>query len=146
MWLFSLFAPPRPEISLQSARDRASRGAAYLDDVDPGWHERIDLEELALASGEACVLGQLHGDFRFGLGRSRLVNFTSAPKASLSPVAYGFFAHEHPNDANQAREYELLDSAWMEEIQKRTATPSIAIAGRSVTTDRRTPAPSEALE
>lgn len=122
MWLFSLLRPREPEISLQAASARAGRGAAYLDDVDPGWHERIDLDDLALASGTSCVLGQLHGDFRFGLGRSRLVNFTSAPRASLSPITYGFMCVDTASETDRVRDYELLDSAWIDEIRLRQAS------------------------
>lgn len=105
-------------INPQDAARRAARGAAYLDGVDPGWHARVDADALTLADGGACVLGQLHGAFRDGLWRARLFDGTSAPRAVLSPVAYGFFAADRAPDL-AARDYALLDAAWRTEIARR---------------------------
>lgn len=108
-----------PQVSPERARRRAARGAAYLDDVDPGWHCRLDLGALALDDGGGCVLGQLHGTFRQGLGRARLFSPGSAPRASLSPVAHGFHC-VHAGDAKtEERDYALLDEAWQEEVRRR---------------------------
>jgi len=95
------------------------RGAAYLDEMDPGWHRRIDPDALELESGRRCVLGQLHGEFRLGLGRSHVLSLSSAPRASLSPVAYGFKCVDGESDERQARDYELLTQAWREAIRSR---------------------------
>lgn len=107
------------QITLENARQRAARGAAYLDKADPGWHRRLDLGALALGDGESCVLGQLHGSFRNGLGRARLFSPGSAPRASLSPVAHGFHGLRGVEADAQERDYELLDRAWREEIRRR---------------------------
>ncbi|PSQ98506.1 MAG: hypothetical protein BRD48_07000 [Bacteroidetes bacterium QS_9_68_14] len=108
-----------PQVSPERARRRAARGAAYLDDVDPGWHRRLDLGALALEDGAGCVLGQLHGTFRRGLGRARLFCPGSAPRASLSPVAHGFHCVHAGDEETEARDYELLDEAWQEEVRQR---------------------------
>ena len=34
------------EITLDNARDRVRRGATYLDEHDPGWHQRVDADTL----------------------------------------------------------------------------------------------------
>src|SRR5690606_28074016 len=73
-------------VTLDAARVRAGSGAAYLDGVDPGWHTRLNPATLELADGAQCVLGQLHGGFRAGLFRARILDLSSAPLASLSPV------------------------------------------------------------
>lgn len=39
--------------------EHVARGAALLDEAIPGWHERISLHDLDLASPVRCVLGQL---------------------------------------------------------------------------------------
>lgn len=101
--------------------ERVQRGADYLDEVDPGWHRRVNADTLELEDGQHCVLGQLHGEFRLGLGRSRLISLSSAPRASLSPVAYGFKCVEGVSDAWQARDYELLTVAWRKAVRERTA-------------------------
>lgn len=109
------------KITEEQVQERVERGAAYLDEVDPGWHRRVTAETLALEDGEHCVLGQLHGEFRVGLGRSHVLSLSSAPRASLSPVDYGFKCVEGVSDAWQARDYELLTAAWREAVRARTA-------------------------
>jgi hypothetical protein len=98
---------------------RVQRGAEYLDEVDPGWHARVNAQTLELEDGQHCVLGQLHGGFRLGLGRSQVLSLSSAPRASLSPVAYGFKCVEGVSEAWQARDYELLTAAWREAVRRR---------------------------
>ena len=39
------------------------RGAAWLDEHEPGWRGRIDLNKVDLASECNCVLGQLYGGY-----------------------------------------------------------------------------------
>lgn len=104
-----------------AVRKRVQRGAEHLDEADPGWHRRIDPDALELGSGHRCVLGQLHGGFRLGLGRSHVLSLSSAPRASLSPVAYGFKCVEGVSDEQQARDYDLLTQAWREAIRSRWA-------------------------
>lgn len=105
--------------SRECARERARRGAAYLDEADPGWHARIDLGGLTLESGSACVLGQLHGDFRRGLMRARLLHLGSAPRASVSPVRYGFQCVRGVSDEETDRDFRFLNRAWREEVRRR---------------------------
>lgn len=108
-------------ITLENARTRVQRGAEYLDEHDPGWHQRVDTKTLELSNGAHCVLGQLHGDFRLGLGRSQMINLSSAPRASLSPVAYGFKCVSDVPDTWQDRDYRMLNTAWSEEVARRQA-------------------------
>jgi hypothetical protein len=108
-------------ITEEKVRERVQRGAEYLDEADPGWHRRVNARTLELEDGRHCVLGQLHGGFRLGLGRSQVLSLSSAPRASLSPVAYGFKCVEGVSDEWQARDYELLTAAWREAVQARTA-------------------------
>jgi hypothetical protein len=118
MSLLNWFRRP-PQGSAEHARRRAARGAAYLDDVDPGWHRRLDLGALALPDSGSCVLGQLHGTFRQGLGRARLFSPGSAPRASLSPVAHGFHCIPADDPETEERDYAFLDKAWQEEVRRR---------------------------
>ena len=116
-------------ITLDDARQRARRGAEYLDDVDPGWHARLDPDRLVLADGACCVLGQLHGDFRLGLGRAAIFDLSSAPRASLSPVELGFLCVQDVPPAWQDQDYALLDQAWQEEIVQRRPLAALVGAG-----------------
>ena len=109
-------------ITYAHAQARVAAGARYLDDVDPGWHARIDAETLALADGTCCVLGQLHGDFRRGLLRARLLDFSSAPRANLMPWRFGFQCEPGLDPASQDRDYAFLDRAWRVLILERNRT------------------------
>lgn len=106
-------------VSIEYARERVKQGAAYLDEIDPGWHRDVDPETLELSSGGSCILGQLHGDFRLGLGRSQLINLSSAPRMSLSPVAYGFKCVQNVSDDKKEQDYIFLNQAWQEAIRER---------------------------
>lgn len=106
-------------ITPEKVRERVQRGAAYLDDVDPEWYKHVDAETLELDDGRHCILGQMHGEFRLGLGRSHLISMSSAPRASLSPVAYGFKCVEGVPDEWQSYDYELLNEAWTEAVRER---------------------------
>lgn len=107
------------QITEEKVRERVQRGAEYLDEMDPGWHQRVNADTLELEDGRHCVLGQLHGEFRLGLGRSHVITLSSAPRASLSPVAYGFKCVEGVSEEWQARDYELLTEAWRREVRSR---------------------------
>ncbi|CAN5629188.1 hypothetical protein BH23BAC4_BH23BAC4_14930 [soil metagenome] len=111
-------------VTLSAACARAQRGAAYLDEVDPGWHTRLDLSTLELADGAGCVLGQLHGDYRFGLGRARVLDFSSAPLASLSPVDLGFQSDLRIEGRLAEQDYAFLTVAWQQEVRNRTRADS----------------------
>jgi len=110
-------------------RERVGRGAEYLDESDPGWHRRIDPGTLELGSGNRCVLGQLHGEFRLGLGRSGMLSLSSAPRASLSPVAHGFKCVGGVSEEWQARDYELLTQAWRTAIRVRWTEDTMGDGG-----------------
>lgn len=106
-------------LTLDAARARAARGASLLDDRDPGWADRVDPGALHLADGEACVLGQLWGEYRYGLGRARVIDFSSAPGRGVSPVDLGFQAVGDLGDAAEALDYALLTRAWRDEVGRR---------------------------
>jgi len=127
----------RAGLTLDAARERAARGAAFLDALDPAWASRVNPGRLQLSDGEACVLGQLHGDYRLGLGRSRVLDLSSAPTAYLSPVDLGFQATEGVGDAGEALDYAHLTRAWRELVTERGAPAS---GGNPVPTSRRNPA------
>ncbi len=106
-------------VTFDAACRRARRGAAYLDAADPGWHTRLDPATLELSDGAHCVLGQLHGEFRLGLGRARILDLSSAPLASLSPVDLGFQARSDLGGEIEALDYAYLTRAWHREIAAR---------------------------
>lgn len=119
----------RRHITAEKARERVQRGATYLDEVDPDWYRRVDSDTLELEDGKHCILGQLHGEFRLGLGRSHLITMSSAPRTSLSPVNYGFKCVEGVSDEWQARDYKLLNAAWKEAVRSRQEVDPTMEAG-----------------
>ncbi len=111
--------------------DRARAGAAFLDHANPGWAARIDTSALSLSDGESCVLGQLHGDYRLGLGRARVTDLSSAPGAgrlfhAASPVDLGFQAVGALGSAEEALDYASLTRAWRDEVTARRPAPEPA--------------------
>ena len=108
-------------LTLDAARARARCGAALLDDQDPGWHARIDPGTLSLGDGGACVLGQLWGDYRLGLGRARILDLSSAPTRFVSPVDLGFQAVGDLGEAAESLDYTFLTRAWRELLAARLA-------------------------
>jgi hypothetical protein len=106
-------------VTIDVARERVRRGAAYLDAADISWHPRLTPATLELADGAHCVLGQLHGGFRTGLLRARILDLSSAPLASLSPVDLGFQARRDLGEEIEALDYTFLNRAWREELDRR---------------------------
>jgi hypothetical protein len=91
-----------------------ARGAALLDEHEPGWWQRIDLDRLNIASCEDCTLGQLHGDFTDGLAALYLT-------AADEPEDHGFMWYWSGRNADEADEAENLTAAWRTLIEERRA-------------------------
>lgn len=102
--------------------ERVARGAALLDEREPGWHQRINLERLWMRMTCDCILGQLYDpgqddvkseyqDDGYWVGL-RALNIPAHPVRY--PEAYGFAAED-------TGEYNALDKAWRELIGSRRA-------------------------
>ena len=90
----------------------AAYGAAMLDRVTPGWHERIDLAELNLGDCHDCILGQLYGWYITGrdtlgldLDGSARYGFSLGIDAAMA---------ERPDEA-----YLRLTERWVREVTHR---------------------------
>lgn len=101
-------------LTKNEAEARVAKGAAHLDTACPGWHDRIDIGRLDLASGCFCIMGQLR--------------WTSAPAMRELPFAidHGVFIPFQKSTSwtdaifrRQEREYRLLQDAWIAEIAAR---------------------------
>lgn len=123
-------------VTADYARKRVQRGADFLDQADPDWFRHVDAESLELSSGRRCVLGQLHGDFRMGLSRSHLINMSSAPRASLSPVNYGFKCVQNVPESVQEEDYAYLTRAWKAAVQERQSANGVPLPMESMPGDR----------
>lgn len=98
------------------ARERAKRGATFLDQEKPGWVHLIDLTKLDMGSSYYCVLGQLGPPIYS-------INLTQTPYGVMTEelmltyrqqASHGFCADSfHPS-------FDELNDAWKEEIAKRS--------------------------
>lgn len=43
----------------QDSIDRVTRGAAWLDEIEPGWERKLDLSTLDINDPNQCVCGQV---------------------------------------------------------------------------------------
>jgi hypothetical protein len=96
---------------MSTIAERVAAGAAFLDEHDPGWQERIDLDTLYIGSCERCILGQLHEDYAFGASWVYRTDYT-ADTHGLGFMFRGAFSHKH-GDA------EDLTDEWKRVIRER---------------------------
>lgn len=94
-------------MSISVAKERAAKGAAWLDKYDPQWFTKVNPDSLNIADAEKCVLGQLVGDYYDSPLRARWFG---------RDKKFGFMG-----DFLAARSHELTQ-AWRDEIQRRRAT------------------------
>lgn len=108
----------------ETIQETVARGAAWLDGVEPGWWDRVNLDTLHMESCKNCVLGQLGGDFRHELAKLRpeFVN-QQYYHACLLTRAGRKFVDAHGFDVTDTTSYTYwtpeADKAWREEILKR---------------------------
>lgn len=110
---------------------RVAAGAAFLDEREPGWWERIDLDRLDMSSECRCVLGQLATDLetsiwtaivlQFGLRRHGWDGFN---QGRPSDREMGFNAGVARGRKAQDREYAALEAEWKRVITERRAGAS----------------------
>jgi hypothetical protein len=100
---------------MTTTTERVQAGAGLLDQHQPGWVDRIDLDRLNLRDCFACVLGQLFpGDYYATVHDTLGLNWAEA-------AAHGFNvdADGHLNEEAEEAEYEELAAAWRELIGAR---------------------------
>lgn len=51
-----------PPVPTEDHRLAVKKGAAWLDEVRPGWIDAIDVAQLDISSGACCILGQVFAD------------------------------------------------------------------------------------
>ncbi|GAA4626729.1 hypothetical protein GCM10023196_036150 [Actinoallomurus vinaceus] len=98
---------------MPSIPERVAKGAALLDEKLPGWHDRIDLDQLRLSSPCNCILGQTwdgeveHGDDPFFLHANRLFGRESGVHVE---AAHGFNSVHSGRAARE--EFGELTAEW----------------------------------
>jgi hypothetical protein len=93
--------------------ERVARGAALLDEKQPGWWQRIYPDIIDIDSCERCVLGQVYeaedgNDYGYSTGLTALGIDLGGPE------------HDHGFDCDWD-EQEDLTAAWRELIESRRA-------------------------
>lgn len=123
-------------ISRAIASRRVARGAAFLDRVEPGWHERINLNTLKLDSCLDCVLGQLNAQSGGpGLYSAYFVKRQQLGLTVNAAAEHGFTVNRAlVGYSEQEAQFELLTAAWRELIEARREQPieaprELALAG-----------------
>jgi hypothetical protein len=96
-----------PRVS--TIEERVARGAAWLDEQEPGWARQVDLARLALSSPCRCVLGQLYGEYM----DAPLVDVFG----NVAGVEHGFNAGGIDTEA----EFVALEARWRRVITERRA-------------------------
>lgn len=66
-WADLLLDEEPEDLSEDDLCERARKGAAWLDEVEPNWDQQIDVDELLLESCCRCVMGQIYGTFNHGI-------------------------------------------------------------------------------
>jgi len=109
---------------------RARVGATLLDVLTPGWADSINLGKLDLSNCQACVLGQLFGEYT--KGAETLFAMRSAPASDLDTDKFNDGIKRAANEAGFACDrnasgvkyskwgtYARLTTAWKREVVKR---------------------------
>lgn len=114
----------------ETLRTRVDRGAKFLDKVMPFWYEKINTNTLNMHSNTHCIIGQLSGDYGFGLyeyfekadpipvvedpnltQESNLLRFSVGHGFTMYPVSYGSVLVNY--------QFGQLAGYWTEEIYVR---------------------------
>jgi hypothetical protein len=99
---------------------RAKLGARLLDILKPGWASKIDLSRLDLGSCDACVLGQLFGNYSVGAEVVFAMRKEEGSCAVDTAAAEcGFFLPYEGGVLGQR--YRPLTDAWKRQIKQRQA-------------------------
>ena len=112
----------------QDVLERVTIGAACLDEDFPKWFEWIDPTVLDMEEGDRCIVGQV-----------------GARKADKE--IYDQYFRSHGFDGWSSDEYEMLEEAWLEQVNARLMAAEITDTNigkrkRRVTADPlRTPVP-----
>jgi hypothetical protein len=93
-------------------KERVAYGVRFLDSVEPGWEDKVDLVKLNMAAGDRCVLGQVFGDYYDAA--IKWFGSVDAPTAR----DYGFIARSH-SMLREITEFHYLRDEWRRVIQER---------------------------
>lgn len=100
------------------ARTAAARGAVWEDEHEAGWIEAIDTDRLDLSDCEACIRGQLDGEYHVGTEKWGL-SLDDSTRLGFN-VTFELLCRAADDDPQpKDRAFAELTAAWLEEIAQR---------------------------
>lgn len=96
---------------------RVAAGVAFLDRQVPGWVDRIDVDNLNVASPVNCVLGQLYGMYSSGISALGLDQDQAAALGFQVEVTGDSFSDFVRALVASAEEYPALTDEWRRVIE-----------------------------
>lgn len=115
---------------MDTVEARVARGAAWLDEHEPGWERRIDLALLALKDSCRCVLGQVFVDDAASWSWYEDGFDYAVTHMTIDAVSAGFDIRKGLTKAEQARLYAELDEVWISLIKERFDTGNLSDEAR----------------
>ena len=126
-------------MTLNDARAVVEKGARFLDENEPGWVDKINLDELDMGNCTCCILGQV-GDRPVGNRYEDYFDLLTRYRqqhGEFSPAQFGFdlWPYEPTVDGphvygRSAKLYRILKSAWTERIVYRRIGSLVPIGQR----------------
>lgn len=109
--------------------EQVKKGAAWLDEMSPGWYKAIDLGRLDLSAYDHCALGQTFGelacrnlcaDSKFSLANGFMVDVM----AVMEPRKNWWgkvteFENKELTEKRRQEKFALLSGTWIKEILRR---------------------------
>lgn len=106
-------------LSYETARERAARGAALLDQKSPGWWRTLVPESIEMQYNDRCVLGSINRDVGY-LGLVRKLEISHELKnVNGTVVWYGFDITLNECDDGNSPSFARLTDAWRNLIAAR---------------------------
>lgn len=95
---------------MTSMKENVERGARLLDEKNPGWAEKVNLDTLAMGSCNVCVLGNVYGHYLKGCSNLGL---------QRCETKHGFYIEV----ISSSKDWDVLADLWREEIKLRLVHP-----------------------
>jgi len=106
-------------VSYETARERAARGAALLDDRSPNWWRQLYPESVIMVYETTCVLGSLNPDVGYQGMLDQLNLADNGLDEPDTAVWYGFdVANDEVGDGS-FESYSRLTDVWRNLIARR---------------------------
>lgn len=105
--------------------DLVNNGIAYLNEREPGWIVRINLDTLDLSDAHNCILGQLYGVFAHGTGDQTYTDLVtrcfivSSDDIEESMMELGYdTGDDHKYFEVRANIYTIMTATWEMRIRE----------------------------